>query len=175
MRSGCSVCGGGYDYDDDEDSYDSETEYTSDDETRDSELTEYTSKGRSSEESEYETDDGSSVGIDVGANDGSGDGTGVGGSVGIGVGAIVGSGDGAGVGENVSTDTDRTNEDDIERRRLVAPSSAEADPNRRWPSAMAKSTIAAVRVPSATDALNTLVTCCYAPNCARAVRGAIAS
>jgi hypothetical protein len=68
MRSGCSVCGGGYDYDDDEDSYDSETEYTSDDETRDSELTEYTSKGRSSEESEYETDDGSSVGIAMAVN-----------------------------------------------------------------------------------------------------------
>ena len=85
----------------------------------------------------------------------------VGESVGIGVGAIDGSGDGAGVGENVSTETDKTDADDIERRRLAA-SSAEADPSRRWLRAVVKSMIAAVRVPSATDALSTLVTYCYA-------------
>ena len=99
----------------------------------------------------------------------------VGGIVGIGVGAIDGSGDGTGVGENVSTETDRTNADDIERRRLAVSSPAEVDPSRRWPSVVAKSTSAAVRVPSATDALNTLVTCCYAPNCARTVCKPIAS
>ena len=86
----------------------------------------------------------------------------VGGSVGIGVGAIDGSGDGAGVGENVSTDIDEIDADDIERRRPAASSSAEADPSRRWPSAVAKSTTAAVRLPSATDALRMSVTCCCA-------------
>ena len=99
----------------------------------------------------------------------------VGGSDGVGVGAIEGSGDGAGVGENVSTETDRTDADDIERRRPAASSSAETDPSRRWPSAVAKSTTAAVRVPSATDALSTSATCCCAPNCAHTVRRVIAS
>ena len=89
-------------------------------------------------------------------------GTDVGESVGIGVGAIDGSGDGAGVGENVSIDIDEIDADDIERRRPGASSSAEADPSRRWPSAVAKSTIAAVRLPSTKDALSTLDTCCCA-------------
>ena len=88
----------------------------------------------------------------------------VGGSVGIGVGAIDGSGDGAGVGENVSTDSDETDADDIERRRPVVSSPAEAGPRRRWPSAVAKSTSAAVNVPSATDALSALVTYCLRRN-----------
>ena len=108
------------------------------------------------------------VGLVEGRSDavGVGDGADVGGRVGIGVGGTEGSGDGAGVGENVSTETDRTDADDIERRRPVASYSAEADPSRRWPSAMAKSTIAAVRVPSATDALSTSVTYCNV-KCAR--------
>ena len=62
----------------------------------------------------------------------------VGESVGIGVGAIDGSGDGAGVGENVSIDTDKIDADVIERRRPAASFSAEAEPSRRWPSAVAK-------------------------------------
>ena len=110
--------------------------------------------------------DGSKDGVAVGAN--------VGGSDGVGVGAIEGSGDGAGVGENVSTETDRTDADDIERRRPLVSPPAE-DPSRRWPSAVANSIIAVVRVPWATDALSTLVTCCHAPNCTRAVRRAIPS
>ena len=87
--------------------------------------------------------------------------------VGIGVGAIDGSGDGAGVGENVSTETDKTDAADIERRRPATSPFVEAEPSRRAPSAVAKSTIAAVSLPSATDALSTLVTCCCAPKRAR--------
>ena len=65
----------------------------------------------------------------------------VGGSVGIGVGAIDSSDDGSDVGENVLMDTDRTDTDDIERRRSAASaasSSAMADSSRRWPSSVAK-------------------------------------
>ena len=109
---------------------------------------------------------GTPVGPLVGTAVGTRVGAGLGTVEGAGLGTAVGSGLGAGVGENVSTDTDRTDADDIERRRLAASSSAEADPSRRWPSAMAKSTIAAVRVPSATDALSTSVTYCNV-KCAR--------
>ena len=119
---------------------------------------------------------GKFVGGDVGMADGIADGMAVGGTlgvdvgmvvgrrVGIGVGGTDGSGDGAGVGENVSTETDRTDADDIERRRPALSSPAEVDPSRRWPSAVAKSTSAAVRLPSATDALSILVTCCMRRN-----------
>ena len=135
---------------------------------------------------------GTAVGAGIGTPDGGGVGTGVGKGVGAGygirVGAVVGkldgigvgrvvadavgsgegagdgdgvgTGDGAGVGENVSTDTDRTDADDIERRRPAASSSAAA-----------KSTIAAVRLPSATDALSMLVTCWCAPTHVRCVVG----
>ena len=58
----------------------------------------------------------------------------------------------------MSTETDRTDADDIERRRPAPPSPVEVDLS--WPSAVAKSTSAAVKLPSATDALSTLVTCC---------------
>jgi len=75
----------------------------------------------------------------------------------------------------VPTDTDRTDANDIERRRLAASSFAEADPSWRWPSATAKRIIAAVRLPSATDALSTSVTCCCAPNCACEEHRAVAS
>ena len=119
--------------------------------------------------------DGSGDGTIDGSGDGAIDGSGVGAIDGSGDGDIDGSGDGASVGDNVSIDTSRTSAPDIERRRLAASSSAEADPSWRWPSAVAKCSIAAVRLPSATDALNTLITYCYAPSCTRAVSGAIAS
>ena len=132
---------------------------------------------------------GTGVGVEIGTGVGAGIGTGVGGTEGeamvqtsvggsAGVGSAVGraesaegrhrsrqhGGSGAGVGENVSTETDRTDADDIERRRPVVSSPAEAGPRRRWPSAVAKSISAVVSAPSTTDALSTLVTYCLRRN-----------
>ena len=104
------------------------------------------------------------VGSGVGGNVGSAVGSAIGSAVGSGVGNTVGSALGAGVGENVSTETDRTDADDIERRRPVVSSPAEAGPRRRWPSAVAKSISAVVSAPSTTDALSTLVTYCLRRN-----------
>ena len=107
-------------------------------------------------------DDGGAIDVAVGA----GIGAAVGRTDGVGVGAADGTGDGVGVGENVSTETDTTDADDIERRRWPSSSSpfAEAEPSRRWSSAVAKSTIATVSEPSTTDAFSTFVTCCRVPN-----------
>ena len=60
---------------------------------------------------------GGIVGDGVGCEVGSRDGASVGAIVGAGVGTIVGIGDGAGEGENVSTETESTLAEDIERRR----------------------------------------------------------
>ena len=99
-----------------------------------------------------------------GARFGTGVGKAVGMAVGSGVGVCDGSGDGAGVGENVSIETDSTDAHDIEkRRRPFFSSSAGSVSSRRWLSAVAKSTILAVSVPSTTDEFSTSVTCCRAP------------
>ena len=101
--------------------------------------------------------DGARVGTDDGAGAGTDDGAGLGAMEGIGLGDGVGRPLGAGDGANVLTETDSTVAADIppasRRRRRPLCSS-----RRRWPSSVANDTIAAVRVPSVTDSLRTLVT-----------------
>ena len=116
------------------------------------------------------------LGAVVGAPLGGVVGSGVGGALGAlgaGVGAGVGRSLGAGVGENVLTETDSTDADDIDRDRRGGESTSEADPSRRAPSSVADSTIAAVRLPSTMEELSTSVTYCRgAQNRARASRRA---
>ena len=118
---------------------------------------------------------GAVVGVPLGGVVGSGVGGALGalGALGAGVGAGIGRSLGAGVGENVLTETDSTDADDIDRDRRGGESTSEADPSRRAPSSVANSTIAAVRLPSTMEELSTSVTYCRgAQNRARASRRA---